>query len=115
MKRKGNPNPSPATRFTAENHPKGGRPKGSRDKLSADFIAALSKDFGEHGEATIAKVREDDPSTYVRVIAGIVPKEMQLKSPLESLSDEMLEIVIERIRAAMEQPAAEKPEQITVN
>ena len=71
-------------RWTAENHPVGvpyaagnpGRPKGSRHKLGEAFLTAMAKDFAESGIATIEKVRLEDPSTYVRVIAGLLPKEV---------------------------------------
>ena len=52
-----------------------GRPKGSRHKLSESFLKALAEDFDQHGVGVLAKVRETDPSTYVRVIAQVLPKE----------------------------------------
>ncbi len=54
----------------------GGRPKGARNKLGESFIAAVLKDFEANGLKAIEKVRETDPSTYMRVIAGILPKEI---------------------------------------
>lgn len=53
-----------------------GKPKGARHKLGEAFIGALLADFGTHGVAAIVSVRESDPSTYVRTIAGILPKEV---------------------------------------
>ncbi len=53
-----------------------GRPKGSRDKLTTSFIDALAKDFAKHGKAAIESVRKDDPPAYLRLIAGLVPKEI---------------------------------------
>src|SRR4026209_101 len=68
-----------------------GRPKGSRNKLSEDFVAALYSDFQEHGSAAIAACRVEKPDVYVRVIAGILPKDVQLKvKSLDELSDEQL-------------------------
>lgn len=54
----------------------GGRPKGARNKLGEAFVNAMLNDFEAHGNAAIAKVREEDTSTYVRVIAGLLPKEV---------------------------------------
>jgi hypothetical protein len=54
----------------------GGRPKGVRDKLSRRFIEALAKDFDEHGESVIQDVRQRDPVSYMKVIAGLIPKEI---------------------------------------
>lgn len=36
----------------------------------------MAGDFAENGIAAIEKVRKEDPSTYVRVIAGLLPKEV---------------------------------------
>ncbi len=55
-----------------------GRPKGSRNKLGHDFITALAKDFEAHGEAAIQVARETEPVQYLKVIAGIIPKEIKV-------------------------------------
>lgn len=55
-----------------------GRPQGSRHRLSEDFLKALADDFEEHGPDTIRSVRAQDPATYVRVIASVLPKETTL-------------------------------------
>jgi hypothetical protein len=71
-----------------------GRPKGSRNKLGEEFIQKLYADFQEHGEAAIVKVREEKPEHYLKVIAGILPKELKITNESD-LTDEQL---IERIR-----------------
>jgi len=78
----------------------GGRPKGSRNKLSEDFVAKLYDDFTAHGEAAIKKCREDSPETYVKVIAGLLPKEMHIKeSALEDMSADDIAEALARITA----------------
>src|SRR5215210_5488649 len=67
-----------------------GRPKGSRNKLGEDFIAALYADFQEHGPATIERAREQDPAAYLRIIAGLLPKEVKIED-LRDLTDEQLD------------------------
>jgi Family of unknown function (DUF5681) len=68
-----------------------GRPKGSRNKLSEDFVAALYDDFQEHGSAAIAACRVEKPDVYVRVIASLLPKDVQLKvQSLDDLTDDQL-------------------------
>jgi hypothetical protein len=47
----------------------------SRQKLSERLIAEFAADFEAHGAETIARVREQDPSTYLRVAFGVLPKE----------------------------------------
>ena len=60
-------------------HPGGpGRPKGSRHKLGEDFLAALLDDFNENGVAAIAAAREQNPSAYLKTIAMMVPKSVEL-------------------------------------
>jgi hypothetical protein len=68
-----------------------GRPKGSRNKLSEDFVAALYNDFQEHGSAAIAACRAEKPDVYVRVIASLLPKDVNLTTRnLDDLSDDQL-------------------------
>jgi hypothetical protein len=55
-----------------------GRPKGARSKLGEDFLKALQADFAEHGVSAIAEVRETKPDQYIKVIASILPKEIDL-------------------------------------
>jgi Family of unknown function (DUF5681) len=68
-----------------------GRPRGSRNKLSEDFVAALYDDFQAHGAAAIAACRAEKPDVYVRVIAGLLPKDMTFKvQQLDDLTDDQL-------------------------
>ena len=68
-----------------------GRPRGSRNKLSEDFVAALYDDFQAHGAAAIAACRAEKPDVYVRVIAGLLPKDVTFKvQQLDDLSDDQL-------------------------
>jgi hypothetical protein len=55
-----------------------GRPKGARAKLGEDFLKKLLADFQEHGEDVIAKVRDEKPADYIKVVASILPKEIEL-------------------------------------
>ena len=74
----------------------GGRPKGARNKLGEEFLTALHADFEEHGPDVIARVREEKPDAYLKVIASILPRDLNLNvSPLNALSDDEL---LERIR-----------------
>jgi Lon protease-like protein len=86
---KGNPNPSPATRFSAD-RPGRAKQKGARDRLTADFLDAMANSFEKHGKAAIEEVRTKDPATYLRVVAALVPKEIQLSRPLDAVPDEKL-------------------------
>lgn len=59
-----------------------GRPKGARSKLGEDFVAALREDFTVHGVAAIQKMREEKPGDYIRVIASLLPKELDVQANL---------------------------------
>ena len=74
-----------------------GRPIGARNKLGEDFIAALHDDFQAHGVQAIQTVREKKPDQYLKVIASIMPKDINLNvNALGEMSDDDL---IERIRS----------------
>ena len=67
----------------------GGRPKGSRNKLGEQFLEALAQDFAEHGQQAIVDCREEKPTEYVKVVAGLLPKELLVrKDPVDEMSDE---------------------------
>ena len=77
-----------------------GRPKGSRNKLSEDFVAKLYEDFTQHGQGAIEECRAKSPETYVKVIAGLLPKEMHISaSPLEDMSADDIADALTRISA----------------
>lgn len=68
-----------------------GRPKGSRNKLGEDFLQALQSDFEAHGVKAIETVRTERPHEYLKVIAGILPKELSVNtSRVEEMSDDEL-------------------------
>lgn|SRR5690242_4756990 len=77
-----------------------GRPRGSRNKLAEDFVAALYADFQDHGSAAIAACRTEKPDVYLRVVASLLPKDVNFNvRQLDDLSDEQL---LARLRAVSE-------------
>jgi len=56
-----------------------GRPKGPRNKLGEAFLEALHEDFTEHGAAAIEQTRIEKPDAYLKVIASILPRELEVK------------------------------------
>jgi hypothetical protein len=82
-----------ATRFKPGNP---GRPKGSRNALGEDFLKALHDSFKTGGIAAIEACRDGDPVQYVKIIASILPKELNVKlDAFEEMTDDEL---IDRIR-----------------
>lgn len=67
--------------------------KGARNRLSTALLERLAKDFEEHGEAVVERVRTDRPSEYLKVMAALVPKnvELEMDNPLAKLSPAEIE------------------------
>lgn len=63
-------------RFVAGNSGNGGRPKGARAKLGEAFMEAMRKSFEERGEEAIEAVITDKPDQYLKVIASLMPKQL---------------------------------------
>lgn len=68
-----------------------GRPKGSRNKFSEAFIGDFLKEWEIGGAEALRSVRENDPSTFLRVAASIVPKHYTIEE-----GDTALERLLEK-------------------
>lgn len=80
-----------------------GRPKGSRNKLGEAFIQAMHEDFSEHGAAVIAQVREEKPDQYLKVVASILPQQLNVRvSEFDDLSEEQLDQRIHALARALQ-------------
>jgi hypothetical protein len=84
-----------------------GRVRGSRNKLSEEVICALLRDFREHGQKAIAKVRREQPGVYLRCLTLLIPREHRVERSnlLKDLTDEQLEDMIEYIKTSLEAQA----------
>lgn len=74
-----------------------GRPKGARSKLSEKFWGDYFAAWETHGEAALAHVAANDPSTFVRVAASLMPKETEVtlrNVTAKELSDDELAAII---------------------
>lgn len=71
-------------RFVTGGKPGPGRPKGSRNKLQEDFIRDVCEMWQSHGMEALKRVAETEPATFVKVVAGLMPKE--LKAEIEHRS-----------------------------
>lgn len=96
-----------------------GRPKGSRNKLGEAFIQDLYAKWQEKGEIALTEMIEKEPGAFVRVVAGILPKELIVKDELSEVSDEELAALVAAAREALsnraggggETPAADRAQQ----
>jgi hypothetical protein len=79
-----------------------GRPKGSRNKLAEDFVRELQADFQEHGKVAIATVRSERPHEYLKVVASLLPKQIEVKEgAFDGVSDEQLAALVYAARSAL--------------
>ena len=77
-----------------------GRPKGARNKLQLKFLLDLQKAWEEHGEACLRIMVKEEPSKFVTVIAGLMPRELELAvgGPLSEMSDDELAATLEAVK-----------------
>jgi hypothetical protein len=114
-----NPNPSPSTRFGAgQTNGSRGRQNAARDKISAAFLEALNDTFhepndegGSKGLDALKKVRDEDPATYARIFAALMPKQLEIEDnrPEDSLTDEEVELLYQNQLAKLRGPAEPAP------
>jgi hypothetical protein len=85
-----------------------GRPRGSRNALSEEVICALLRDFRQHGQKAVAKVRRTQPAAYLKILALLVPREhkVELTNAYEGLSTEQIEAYIAAIQDRIDRRAA---------
>lgn len=76
-----------------------GRPKGSRNKLGEAFLDDIYQDYCRHGTEAIARVREEDPAAYLKLIAGIIRgvKDEPTSSRFDHMTDAELEAHLHRL------------------
>lgn len=63
------------TRFQPGNP---GKPKGVKHKMQEDFLRDIHNAWQEHGTAAIEAMIADKPGDFVKVVAGLMPKEATL-------------------------------------
>lgn len=75
-----------------------GRPIGARAKLGEAFIAEMLADFLKHGRDAIERVRQEKPDQYLKVIASLLPREINLRDVTPDTDDLTDEELLERVR-----------------
>src|SRR5262245_65740948 len=98
--------PSPRWQRGQSGNP-AGRPRGSRNALSEEVICALLRDFRQHGQKAVARVRQTQPAAYLKALVLLCPREHQVehRNLIKELSDEQLEAMIEYLQTALEAQA----------
>ena len=67
------------TQFKAGQSGGPGRPKGSKNKITKAYLKALTDDFIEHGQAVLERIRSESPDVYMRLVAQLVPKDIDVR------------------------------------
>ena len=83
----------------------GGRPLGSRNRLTEIALQALGEHFAVHGAAAIDRVYREEPATYLKIVASLLPRQLHVErsSPLADLSDAELQLIEETLRGSRAQ------------
>ena len=55
-----------------------GRKKGSKNKLTKAYLTDIYEDYAEHGKGVIKRLREKDPGLYLRLVAQLIPKNLDV-------------------------------------
>lgn len=93
-----------STRFSSTRQPvKTGRPRESRDKLTTRFLHEFADHFEANGRKAIETVYKDEPATYLKIAAALLPKEIEIQRPLSGLTEDQLGQVIALLQQ-MSQP-----------
>lgn len=96
-RKRGNPNLWRHAKPFEKGNP--GRPKGSRNKLAESFLKALHDDFEENGVAAIQAARAADPLGYVKIVAGLMPQQIDIQDKSkQNLTDAELIMLIQQER-----------------
>lgn len=85
-----------------------GRPKGSRNKLGEAFLADMHEAWLQRGRAAIEEVIETRPHEFLKVVAGILPKDVNLNvNGLSEIDDAELASCLASLRALADTCSAE--------
>src|SRR5262249_34759555 len=69
----------------------------ARRRLNEDFLARFHAHFLKHGDEVIERAAQESPSTYLKCLVQLVPRELQVEhsgSIIGKLSDEQLAAMI---------------------
>jgi Family of unknown function (DUF5681) len=61
-----------------------GRPKGARSKLGEAFLEDLRDAWLEHGAEALRRCATEDPAQFVRVVASLMPKDVNLNVAVDA-------------------------------
>jgi hypothetical protein len=84
---------------TKSPHIANGVAKGTAQQLTTRLLDTLCADFAAHGADAIRSCREEQPQGYLRLIVGLLPKDIDFNdNPLKDIPDDEIITLIERFR-----------------
>jgi hypothetical protein len=75
-----------------------GKPKG-RQHLENQFLADLAADWEDNGKEAIRLARIDDPTSYVKVVASLMPKKVDPDGALDGITRDELRLAITALQS----------------
>ena len=86
--------------------PGSGRVKGVKNRLSHKFLEDLAAQWEISGQAALKIMSVEDPSNFVRVVASVMPKELEItETHLMEIPDHELDAFIEFARRRLAERA----------
>jgi hypothetical protein len=87
-----------------------GKPKHARNRITLAFLNALADHFDKYGKTAIDRAYKEDPVSYVKVCASLLPKQVEQSQPLDDLTDAELVAGIALLRSRLAGGAGEGSE-----
>ena len=81
----------------------------ARRRLNEDFLARLHAHFEKHGDAAIERAANESPSTYLKCLVQLIPKELHAEHSgtiISKLSDEQLAAMVAALDVQMQDALA---------
>src|SRR5262249_9617682 len=81
----------------------------ARRRVNEDFLAALHMEFLKNGARILRRAGEENPATFLKVLAQLVPRELQVEhaeSIISKLSDEQLAAMIAALEVQIQEALA---------
>lgn len=94
---------SKAGRFLPGHRGVGGRKRGSRGRLSEQFLKDLHSEWQRSGKKVLAQVAATEPATFLRCVATVLPKALEVDNQLTLTTRSELAIEIADFRQAWDQ------------
>jgi hypothetical protein len=95
-------------RFVIGGKPGPGRPKGARSKLGEAFLEDLRDAWEERGAEALRRCAEEEPAQFVRVVASLLPKDININATVGVSARG----VLETFRQAVQALGNEAPERL---